>query len=357
MKSNLDLFNNKRILVTGACGTIGREIVRSLLQTEIAELCAIDTNESEIFFLDQKYRKDERLHCDVGDVRDYNKLYSRMSDIDIVFHGAALKHVILCERSPFDAVQTNILGVNNVINAALANDVDRVIFMSSDKAVNPTNVMGTSKLMGERLFTAANSLRKNGKTIFASTRFGNVLGSTGSVLQIFYHQIRAGIPVTLTHPGMSRFVMTAEQAADLVLKSALIAHGGEVLVTKMPVVKISDLLMAMIELVAPKCGYHPGNIEVKTIGIKAGEKLYEELLSDEESQRIVELPELFVILPAFRSVYGSLDYKYTDQLETAEIRPYRSDRVPPMTLDEIKTYLNRHGVVESIMNNGTKELL
>ena len=199
-------LTEKRILVTGACGTIGRELVRQLLEEHnVAELVALDNNESGLFFLEHKYTKHTRASFFLADVRDRDKLCNKMKGIDVVFHTAAFKHIIFCERSPFEAVQTNILGVQNIIYSAIEEKVERVIFTSSDKAVNPTNVMGTSKLMGERLMTAANSNLRGDGPIFTSTRFGNVLGSRGSVIPVFREQIRKGGPVTLTDPGMTRF--------------------------------------------------------------------------------------------------------------------------------------------------------
>ena len=163
-------MDNHRILVTGACGTVGRELVRQLLENNQAEeLMAIDNNESDLFFLEQKFSKYPQASFFLADVRDGDKLHRKMKGIDLVFHAAAFKHVVLCERSPFEAVQTNIMGVQNIIYAAIENKVTRVIFTSSDKAVNPTNVMGTSKLMGERLMTAANSNLRTEGTVFAST--------------------------------------------------------------------------------------------------------------------------------------------------------------------------------------------
>ncbi len=208
----------------------------------------------------------------MADLRDGEKLSRSMQGVDVVFHAAALKHVILCERSPFEAVQTNIHGVQNVILAARKNNVERVIFTSSDKAVNPTNVMGTSKLMGERLMTAANSNARGEKTIFASTRFGNVLGSSGSVIPIFRKQIQKGGPVTITHPKMSRFIMTIEESVRLVIDSATVAKGGEVFITKMPVINIQDLAEVMLEELAPTYGYKAEDIELTEIGTKPGEK-------------------------------------------------------------------------------------
>ncbi len=214
-------FEDKRILVTGACGTVGLELIRQLLVNfKVGELIGIDNNESELFFLEDKFADFNNVSFFLADVRDRDKISRKMKHMDIVFHTAAFKHVILCERSPFEAVQTNILGIQNIINGAIENHVERVIFTSSDKAVNPTNVMGTTKLMGERLMTAANSNSREGGPIFTSTRFGNVLGSRGSVIPIFREQIRRGGPVTLTDPAMTRFIMSLEGAIQLVIESA-----------------------------------------------------------------------------------------------------------------------------------------
>ena len=235
-------ISGKRVLVTGACGTIGQELVRQLLEEFcVHELVGIDNNESELFFLEQRFADHDNASFFLADVRDPVKLARKMEGMQVVFHTAAFKHVVLCERSPFEAVQTNINGVQNVISAAHSNQVEKVIFTSSDKAVNPTNVMGTSKLMGERLMTAANANLRDDGPIFASTRFGNVLGSRGSVIPIFKEQIRRGGPITLTDPAMTRFIMSIRQAVQLVIDSAELARGGDVFITKMPVIRILDL--------------------------------------------------------------------------------------------------------------------
>nr|MDA8389049.1 SDR family NAD(P)-dependent oxidoreductase [Nitrospiraceae bacterium] len=222
----IDFYRDKRILITGAAGTVGKEIVRQLFSMRPAELRLIDNNETELFFLMEEYR-DRGVSCYLGDVRDGEKLSKLSKGIDILIHSAAFKHVILSEYNPFDAVQTNIIGVENVIRAATACNVGHVLFTSSDKAVNPTNVMGTTKLMGERLITAANSVNNGGRTIFSSTRFGNVIGSRGSVVSVFMRQIRKGGPLTITDRRMTRFVMTVGEAARLVLKALTLAKGGE----------------------------------------------------------------------------------------------------------------------------------
>jgi len=283
-------LRNKRILVTGACGTIGSELVSQLLENSDTpiEVIGIDNNETELFFLEQRFLGDKRFIAFLADIRDRDKLCRKMEGIDIVFHAAAYKHVILCERSPFEAVQTNITGAQNVIYSASQNNVEKVIFTSSDKAVNPTSVMGTSKLMGERLMTAANSNIIDSKgPIFASTRFGNVLGSRGSVIPIFREQIKNGGPVTVTDKTMTRFIMSIAEAVKLVIDSAKLARGGEVFITKMPVIRILDLAQVMIRELAPVFGHESDMIQIDFIGTKPGEKMYEELLTSSEKRSYV----------------------------------------------------------------------
>jgi FlaA1/EpsC-like NDP-sugar epimerase len=342
-------IQGKNVLVTGAAGTVGQVLVRRLTQMGAKEIICVDINETEVFFLEETYRGHEGFHAFTADIRDLPRLQRLTEGIDIVFHGAALKHVTICERSPFDAVRTNIEGVENVISAALANDVERVIFMSSDKAVNPTNVLGTSKLMGERLITAANSLKRHQRTIFTSTRFGNVLGSRGSVLPVFARQIARGESVTLTSPLMTRFVMTSEQAVDLLLESCAIARGGEVLVFKMPTLAIKDLAKVMIDLLAEQYGHDPAAISIAEIGTKPGEKLYEELLSEEEIGRSRELPHLFAVLPAFRAIYNQIDYSYPKAFAGNVEEAYRSDRQQQMTALEIKTFLTDSRLLDEVV--------
>jgi FlaA1/EpsC-like NDP-sugar epimerase len=339
-------WRGKRVLITGVCGTVGSELLRQVTSRQPAEIIGLDNNESELFFRAEEYRHQRHVHLFLGDVRDRDKLRSKMRGIDVVLHSAALKHVILCEESPTDAVQTNILGTQNVIDAALANDVERVLFTSSDKAVNPTNVMGTSKLMGERLLTAANAFRRDSGPIFASTRFGNVLGSRGSVIPLFQRQITRGGPLTLTDPQMTRFIMTLEEAVRLVMDSTFLARGGEVFVTKMPAIRISDLARVMIEALAPRRGLAPEQVEIKIIGSKAGEKLYEELMNEEEVRRAVELPLYFAVLPAFKSVYRTIDYTYPGMSSDTVARAYNSAAVDPMTPEALQAYLLRHRLLQ-----------
>jgi FlaA1/EpsC-like NDP-sugar epimerase len=339
-------YRNKVILITGAAGTVGSELIRQLVAFNPAELRLLDNNETALFHVGNEYYPTGKVTPYLGDIRDKQKILNVTQGVDIIFHTAAFKHVGLSEYNPFDAVQTNINGVKNVVQAAMFNKVPRVIFTSSDKAVNPTNVMGTSKLMGERIVTAANIVNHNGQQVFSSVRFGNVLGSRGSVVHIFAEQILKGEAVTITDRRMTRFVMTIQEAAKLVLEAALRACGGEVLVTKMPVLRIIDLAKAMINLLAPHAGFDPQQVPVRYVGAKPGEKLYEELMSLEEVNRTKELPSMFAILPAFSSFYQKIDYQYPDRLpETKNLQPYISSNQPHMPVKQIMAYLERHRIL------------
>ena len=326
-------FKDKTVLITGACGTVGAELVRQLVASPAAHVVCIDNNESELFFLIEQYRSSGKVSGHLADIRDRDALMLRMRGVDIVLHSAALKHVGLCEDSPAQAVATNIAGTQNVIDAAQHNGVERVIFTSSDKAVNPTNVMGTSKLMGERLMTAAAASPGPSGTIFASTRFGNVLGSRGSVVPLFKRQIENGGPVTLTHADMTRFIMTLSEAAELVLDSVFLATNGEVFVTKMSVARIEDLAHVMVEELVGG-----GNIEIAEIGAKPGEKMYEELMNDEEVRRTHEYGQFFVVVPAFEGRH-SVDRSYLHGTPRPD-RPYNSQFEAEMSRDELRRYLS-----------------
>ena len=330
-------FKDQVVLITGSCGTVGSELVRQLVEFEAGHIVCLDNSETELFFQLEQYRSSGRVTGHLADIRDVGALMPRMRGVDVVLHAAALKHVGLCEDSPSQAIATNILGTKNVIEAARGAGVGRVIFTSSDKAVNPTNVMGTSKLMGERLNSAAaagqlalgKKVERPG-TIFASTRFGNVIGSRGSVVPLFIKQIKAGGPVTLTDELMTRFIMTIEEAAALVLKSAWLACGGEVFVTKMPVIRIKDLAAALCELI-------PGGAEsgIEIIGPKPGEKMYEELVNDEEVRRTYDFGEFLVVVPALSETN---DFPYLAGMQKID-DPYNSANSAYMGSAELLAYL------------------
>ncbi|MDF1819148.1 MAG: polysaccharide biosynthesis protein [Immundisolibacteraceae bacterium] len=350
----MNFYSGKRVLVTGASGTVGSELIKVLLTDplyEPAEVIGIDQNESELFFLEQNHVDDQRANFFVANIRDQDALNEIARGVDIILHAAALKHVSLCERSPLEAVQSNIVGVENVISAALKNNVSNLVFTSSDKAVNPTNVMGTSKLMGERLITAANSRHRGSGPVFSSTRFGNVLGSSGSVIPIFHKQIALGGPVTLTDSEMTRFIMSVDEAVRLVLDSVELARGGEVFITKMPVARIEDIAQVMIAELAERYGHQRDNIEIKVIGSKPGEKLYEELMSHEEIRRSVELEQYFSVLPAFRGLYRQINYQYDTLVNSSVSNPYISSEQSELSRSELKEFLIKHDLLAPDMIN------
>jgi FlaA1/EpsC-like NDP-sugar epimerase len=331
-----EFYRGARVAVTGAAGTIGRALVDKLLALGVDEVRALDNNEGELFLCAEMRRKDPRFRPFVVDVRDGESLTRLFRGMQYAFHSAALKHVQMCETSPFSAVATNVNGVENVIRAGLSGAVKRVLFASSDKAVNPTNVMGSSKLLGERLFSAAMALgRLDGGTIFASTRFGNVAGSRGSVFPVFTQQIARGGPLTLTDRRMTRFVMTLDQATAMLLKCLTRANGGEVFITKMPALRVADLAEVMVEKLAPFFGHDPGRIEIVEVGTQPGEKLYEELASHEEIRRTTDNGGLLVVTPPFVAPLP--------EQPVSGVR--NSAEETPMTKDEIAQFLTAPDVL------------
>lgn len=353
---NHDYFKNQTIVVTGAAGTVGSELVDLLLREHHpAEIRILDNNESAVFLQNERYGSSGRVTAFLGDVRDRDKLEQVFAGAHTVFHLAAHKHVYLAEYNSFDTVQTNIHGVQNVIHAAHRVCVARVLFTSSDKAVNPTSVMGTTKLLGEKLITAANIVGSHGSTVLASVRFGNVLGSRGSVVPIFAKQLCEGQAMTITDKRMTRFIMSVSEAAALVIRAVMLARGGEVFITKMPVVRITDLAQAMIELLAPCYGRNPADVKISYIGSKPGEKLYEELMSDEETHRSQELEDMFVTLPAHRFMYKHVDHVYPHLVRTGVDRAYNSSSEERMSVSQIKDFLTSSGVLEEAMRPDTTD--
>lgn len=337
-------LTGKSILITGACGTVGRGLLAEMLRARPKVIRALDYHEHGLFQLQQLMPKAQNVRWLLGDIRDERRLQRAMEGIDIVFHTAALKHVSIGEYNPFEIVQTNLVGLQNIIQAALENRVERVIFTSSDKAVNPTNAMGASKLMGERLIAAANEMRGSAQTCFSSVRFGNVLGSNGSVIDIFRGQIARGGPVTLTDRRMTRFVMGLEKAVRLVLHAAELAVGGEVFVLKMPALRIIDLAEVMIQRLAPYDGHSPASIEVIEVGSKPGEKVYEELLTEAEIPRSYEDKELIVYISEGAEAQATASQPYLKQMRPVTDL-YHSGRLPLMTASEIESFLEGIGLL------------
>ncbi len=310
---------NSRILVTGACGSVGSALVQRLLD-EGHTVCAFDQSEDGLFKLDQELKdRGGRLRSFLGNVRDKDRLRRAMEGVKVVFHCAALKHVYLSEYNPFEAMQTNIEGTHNVIQAAIAVNVERVVLTSSDKAVNPTSTMGATKLLGERLFIAANHYAGSHKTIFSCVRFGNVLNSNGSVLQIFRRQVENNLPLTITSTGMTRFFISMAQAVDLCLYASAEMVGGEIFVMSMG----SSDIMALAKAV---CEGRP--FEHVEIGHKPGEKLYEELVTESEAPRTAFNGRIYVVIP---DTLGMMPDEVRNQYDKYEklprlSAPLRSDR-------------------------------
>jgi len=312
----VNIFRGKNILVTGGSGSIGSEIVKKVLQYEPEVVRVLSNDENCLFNLEQELQGYSNLRFLVGDVRDKERLQRAVENIDFVFHAAALKHVPLCEYNPFEAVKTNVLGTQNVIEVSMEEEVDKLITISTDKAVNPINVMGATKLLAERLTISANYYAGFRKTAFSCVRFGNVLDSRGSVVPSFREQIIKGGPVTLTEANMTRFVMSIPKAVELVLKAADIARGGEIFIFKMPALRIGDLAEAMVDELAPQYGYNPESIIVEISGKRAGEKIYEELLTADEAINASETEDMFIITPAAKNQEG----------KRISAKEYRSDQ-------------------------------
>jgi UDP-N-acetylglucosamine 4,6-dehydratase/5-epimerase len=334
------ISKNSRILVTGACGSVGSELVKKLLGDQHI-VCAFDQSEDGLFKLDQEFNSTygTNLKLFVGSIRDEHRLSLAFEGVDVVFHCAALKHVYLSEYNPFEAMQTNILGVNNIINAAIKTNVQRVVFTSSDKAVNPSSTMGATKLLGERLMTAANHYMGKHKTRFASVRFGNVLNTNGSVLHIFKNQIENNLPLTITSEDMSRFFITMSQAVDLCLHAGNNMIGGEIFVSGMGCCNIMSLARALVG---------EESFDYKIIGEKPGEKSYEELVTETEAQRTVCEKNLYTIIPDSLDVMpsGILD-SYMQAFDNAPrlSGPLRSDQ-NMLTESEIRSMLQSVGKFE-----------
>lgn len=335
----MSFFDNKNILVTGGTGSLGKDLVRHLLQKhnpKTIRIYDVDETEQHDFQYELKgYEKQVRFL--LGDVRDKERLNRAAEDIDIIFHTAALKHVLACEYNPFEAVKTNVIGMQNIIDVAINNNVNKTIFTSSDKAVNPSNTMGATKLLAEKLMTAANYHKGYRDCNFSSVRFGNVIGSRGSVIPLFSKQIEHGNNVTVTDPEMTRFMMSMSGAVELVLKTAEISHGGEVFILKMPVIKLSDLAEVLIEELAPKHGHLPENIGIDVIGIKPGEKMYEELMTEDEASRSYELDDMYIVVPEMKELMQPNPYVYSAKLITSN--DYISKDSKPISKDEIRTIL------------------
>lgn len=279
------MFNNKTLLITGGTGTFGNAVLRRFLKTDISEI--------RVFSRDEKKQEDMRLEYAnpklkfyIGDVRDYDSIAAALPGVDYVFHAAALKQVPSCEFYPLEALRTNALGAENVLNASMANHVERAIVLSTDKSVYPINAMGISKAMMEKLMVAKSRLSRPGGTILCGTRYGNVMASRGSVIPLFIQQIKEGLPLTITDPNMTRFMMSIDDAVDLVLFAYEHGNPGDIFVQKAPAATIETLALAIKELFG-------ADNPIRVIGTRHGEKLFETLLTREERVKAQDLGSYF----------------------------------------------------------------
>ena len=298
----MSILKGKNILITGGTGSIGMNIVRELLDHhDPKQIRIFSRDDTKQFDLMQQLPKNAPVNFLIGDVRDKDRLMRAMENIDIVFHAAAMKHVSLCERNPFETVHTNVEGTQNVIDCALLAGVDRVVYISTDKAVHPTNIMGTTKLLAERLMLTSYFYKGNKKTKFCCVRFGNVLWSRGSVLPLFLRQISEGGPITLTDPSMTRFFMTLNEAASLVIQAAEITKENEIFVLKMPAARIGDIVEVLQKIMKEE-NFIKKTVPVVIIGPKEGERKHEKLLTEEESENALETEKLFIIRPNYNII-------------------------------------------------------
>jgi len=336
------MLNGKNILITGGTGTIGTVLTETILSKYSPNVIRIySRDESKQHYLSNRLVEFEsRLRYFIGDIRDKERLNRAMKNVDIVFHLAALKHVGACEYNPFEAIKTNVMGIQNLIEVCIENEVERVVYTSTDKAATPCNTMGVTKLLGEKLITAANYYKGAAKTIFSSVRFGNVLGSRGSLIPIIEEQVKKNKTITLTHRDMTRYIMDINTAITLILDSLELAQGGEIFVAKMGAIKVIDLIEVLVDNFAQKHKKAVDAIKIEEIGMFAGEKLYEELFSIEESERTYEMENYYMIMPQIPEVKMSLNVdKYPKIKRFDGTKPFNSKEGPFLSKQEINTFL------------------
>lgn len=322
------MFENKVLMITGGTGSFGNAVLRRFLHTEIGEV--------RIFSRDEKKQEDMRTELKnkkvrffLGDVRDYGNVRDAMKGVDYVFHAAALKQVPSCEFYPVEALRTNVIGTENVLQAAIETDVNRVVFLSTDKAVYPINAMGLSKAMAEKVVMAKS--RDAGDTILCVTRYGNVMGSRGSVIPLFMHQIKSGLPITVTDPKMTRFLMSLEDSVELVVHAYQYSKPGDIFVQKAPAATMADLAVALKELFG-------ANNPVKVIGTRHGEKLFETLIAREEIIRASQSDRYFQI-PADNRDLNYDKFFVEGEVELSRAEDYTSHNTERLTVGGLKERL------------------
>lgn len=324
------MFAGKVLMITGGTGSFGNAVLRRFLETDVREI--------RIFSRDEKKQEDMRIaHNDpklkfyIGDVRNFDSICEAMKDVDYVFHAAALKQVPSCEFYPMEAIRTNVLGAENVLNAAISNKVQRVVVLSTDKAVYPINAMGLSKALMEKLMVAKARMRTDGETVLCGTRYGNVMASRGSVIPLFIDQIKGGRPLTITDPNMTRFLMSLRDSVDLVLHAFEHGKQGDIFIQKAPASTIEVLVQALCEL-------FDRQVAVRVIGTRHGEKLYESLVSREEMAKADDMGRYFRI-PADNRDLNYNKYFVEGELKIASVDDYTSHNTERLDVEGVKKLL------------------
>ncbi len=342
------MFKGKTLLITGGTGSFGNAVLRRFLDTDIAEIRIFSRDEKKQDDMRKKYNN-SKLKFYIGDVRDFSSIKNASRGVDYIYHAAALKQVPSCEFHPMEAVKTNVLGTENVLEAAITNEVSRVVCLSTDKAVYPINAMGISKAMMEKVIVAKSRNVDSKKTVICGTRYGNVMASRGSVIPLFVDLIRDGKPLTITDPNMTRFMMTLEDAVDLVLYAFRHGSNGDIFVQKAPAATIETLAIALKDLLnVPE---HPINV----IGTRHGEKLYEALLSREEMIAAIDMGDYYRVPPDLRDLnYG----KYVEQGDKriSEVEDYNSHNTLRLDVEGMKKLLLKLPFINALRDGQHYEL-
>lgn len=326
----MESFVDKTLLITGGTGSFGNAVLQKFLNSEIREIRIFSRDEKKQDDMRMEYKSD-KIKYHIGDVRNFDSINQAMVGVDYVFHAAALKQVPSCEFYPMEAVRTNILGAENMLEAALKNDVKKVVVLSTDKAVYPINAMGLSKALMEKLMVAKSRLLNPQKQVFCATRYGNVMASRGSVIPLFVKQIKEGKPITVTDPGMTRFMMSLDESVRLVEYAFSNAVPGDIFVQKAPASTIGDLALAIKEI------FNASN-EIKIIGTRHGEKLYETLCNREEMAKAIDQGDFYRI-PSDNRDLNYAKYFAEGEVNTSSFEDYHSHNTKRLTLEETKTLL------------------
>ena len=331
------MFENKKILITGGTGSLGRALTKKLLTEKVNQITIFSRNENKQVTMQSEFN-DNRLKFLIGDIRDLSRLQRVLEGIDIVFHAAALKHVPIVEHNPLEAINTNVIGSRNVLEASISENVDVVVGVGTDKAVSPLNTYGVTKLLMEKLFTTASNyldIEKH-KTKFISLRYGNVLGSSGSVIPKFIQQIKSKQKITITDPEMTRFSITMNEALDFILDSAMSGKGSEVFIPKLRAYKIDDVKTALQELIS--------NTGDERIPVRQGDKFHETLINPDEMRTTLESESKYIILPKEISD-EEIKKQYPGYRRITLTKPYSSNTVEKIPVNELKDILSKSGLL------------